>query len=103
MNGKPSFRTRPAPMDRARAEAIAVEGLGFLARSPERLTRFLDLSGLSPDGLRSAARSPGFLNGVMDHLVSDEDLLIAFAGEIAVKPESVMQAKHLLSPTEFPD
>jgi hypothetical protein len=103
MNGKPRFRSRPAAMDRARAEAMAVEALGFLGRSPERLIRFLDVSGLRPDTLRAAAAEPGFLAGLMDYLVSDEELLLAFAGEIGASPESVMQARHLLSPTEFPD
>ena len=101
MNGKPRFR--PAVMDRARAEAMAAEALGFLGRSPERLIRFLDVSGLSPDTLRAAAAEPGYFAGLMDYLVSDEELLLAFAGEIGASPESVMQARHLLSPTEFPD
>ena len=100
MNGKPR---RPATMDRARAEAMAVEGLSFLAGSPERLIRFLDVSGLRPDTLRTAAGEPGFLAGLMDYLVSDEEVLLAFAGEIGASPESVMQARHVLSPTEFPD
>ena len=103
MNGKPRFRPRPALMDRARAEATAEEALAFLGRSPERLTRFLEVSGLRPDTLRAAAREPGFLAGLMDYLVCDEGLLVAFAGEIGASPESVMQARHLLSPTEFPD
>ena len=103
MNGKPRFRSRSAPMDRARAEAMAVEALAFLGGSPERLTRFLDISGLRPDSLRAAAGEPGFFAGLMDYLVSDEELLVAFAGEIGASPESVMQARHLLSPTEFPD
>ena len=101
MNGKPRFR--PAAMDRERAEGMAVEALSFLARSPERLARFLDVSGLRPDTLRAAAGEPGFLTGLMDYLVSDEELLVAFAGEIGASPESVMQARHVLSPAEFPD
>jgi hypothetical protein len=101
MNGKP--RSRPAAMDRARAEAMAAEGLSFLAGSPERLIRFLDVSGLRPETLRAAAAEPGFLAGLMDYLVSDEELLVTFAGKIGASPESVMQARHLLSPTEFPD
>jgi Protein of unknown function (DUF3572) len=103
MNGKPHFRARPAPMDRPRAESLAVEALSFLSRSPERLVRFLDATGMRPDTLRAAARSPGFLAGLMDYVVQDEELLLAFAEEARVKPESVMQARHLLSPTEFRD
>jgi hypothetical protein len=102
MNGKP-FRSRPAAMDRTRAEAMAVEALAFLGRSPERLIRFLDVSGLRPDTLRAATAEPGFFAGLMDYLVSDEELLLAFAGEIGASPESVMQARQVLSPAEFPD
>ena len=90
-------------MDRSRAEAMAVAALSFLAGAPERLGRFLSVSGLSPDSLRAAAGEPGFWAGLMDYLASDEELLVAFAGEIGASPESVMQARHLLSPTEFPD
>jgi hypothetical protein len=77
---------------------MAVEALSFLAGSPERLIRFLDVSGLRPDTLRAAAGEPGFLAGLMDYLVSDEELLVAFAGEIGASPESVVRAKRLLSP-----
>ena len=103
MNGKPNFRAKATPMDRARAESLAVEALGFLSRSPERLVRFLDTTGMRPDTLRVAARSPGFLAGLMDYVVQDEELLLAFAEDSGVNPEDVMQARHLLSPTEFPD
>lgn len=103
MNGKPNFRPRPAGMDRERAETMAVEALGFLGRSPERLARFLEVTGLRPDGLRTAARTPGFLAGLMDYVAGEEELLLAFAEDAGVRPESVMQARHLLSPTEFPD
>ena len=66
-------------MDEARAQAMAIEALAFLGGAPERLTRFLEVSGLSPETLRAAARSPGFFAGLMDYLVSDEALLVAFA------------------------
>jgi hypothetical protein len=39
----------------------------------------------------------------MDYVVQDEELLLAFAEDSGVNPEDVMQARHLLSPTEFPD
>jgi len=103
MNPKPNPRARAAAMDHARAEALAVEALGFLGRSPVRLVRFRDSSGMRPDTLRAAAQSPDFLAGLMDYVAQDEDLLLAFADEAGVKPESVMQARRLLSPAAFPD
>lgn len=104
MNSKPSFRNRPSPgMTRERAEAVAVEALSFLGRSPDRLVRFLEVTGMEPGTLRAAARTPSFLAGLMDYVAADEELLLAFAEDAGATPDSVMQARHLLSPTEFQD
>src|SRR5690349_4897368 len=103
MKGKPSFRPAKGVPDRARAEDIAVQGLSFLAAAPERLGRFLEMSGLTPQGIRTAAQSPAFLAGVLDYLVSEDELLLSFAAEVGLKPEIVMQARHMLSPAEFSD
>jgi hypothetical protein len=90
-------------MDRAGAESLAVAALSFLSGSPERLVRFLEATGMRPDTLRAAAQEPGFLAGLMDYIVQDEELLLAFAAEAGPTPEAVMQARRLLSPSEFPD
>lgn len=86
------------------AQALAVEGLSFLAAEPERLGLFLSLTGITPQNLRLAARDPGFLSGVLDHLCSDDSLLLAFAGESGVAPEQVATARTLLAgpPPEDP-
>lgn len=86
------------PLNPDLAQTIAVQGLAFLAEDDERLERFLALTGLSPDTLRAVVTSPEFLAGVLDHLVADEALLIAFAAAARIRPEDVMDAKHLLSP-----
>jgi Protein of unknown function (DUF3572) len=44
--------------DRHAAEALAVAALGFIASEPERLGRFLAMTGIGPDSLRAAAREP---------------------------------------------
>jgi hypothetical protein len=78
---------------RAAAEALAVQALGFLATDPERLGRFLALSGIDPHAIREAAREPHFLAGVLDHLLSDEaGLLLPFAAGAGVKPEEIAAA-----------
>jgi hypothetical protein len=91
---------RPRGPDPAAAEALAVDALHFLSESPERLRAFLDASGLRPDTIREAARDPGFLAGVLDHVVADEALLLAFAAETRRRPEQVMAARRVLSPVE---
>ena len=79
------------------AQTVAIDALGFLAAEPERLARFLALSGLGPDNLRQAATSPGFLAAVLDHLAADEPLLLAFAAAQGIDPAAVIRARDRLS------
>jgi hypothetical protein len=88
-------------IDKAGAESIAAEAFGFLASDEERLQHFLDLSGLDPTTIRGAAAEPGFLAGVLDHLASHEELLLAFTQASGRTPEAVMAARQVLSPSEF--
>jgi hypothetical protein len=88
---------------KARGEALAIEALGFLADDPERLSRFLALSGLGPGNLRQAAAEPTFLIAVLDHLAADERLLVAFAGAQRIDPAAIVAARDALAgrPAEF--
>jgi hypothetical protein len=84
-------------LDRPAAEDIAIKALTFLTSDPERLARFLALTGLGPDTIRSAAGSPGFLRAVLDHVAGHEDLLVSLAGEIGTAPETIVAARRLLA------
>jgi len=88
---------RPRRIDREAAESLAVDVLGFLAGDTDRLERFLALTGLSPSDLRSAAGRPGFHAGLLDHLMGDEALLIAFADERGIAPGDVASAHAVLA------
>lgn len=83
------------------AEELALRTLSYIAGDEERLTRFMTTTGLTPDTIRSAAASPGFLAAVLDYVASDEPLLIALAQSLEVKPERIMEARRTLSPSEF--
>jgi hypothetical protein len=74
------------------AEASAIAALQYLASDPERLGRFLSLTGLGPDTLRRAASEDGFLLRVLDHLLEDEKLLVAFAEAQGLRPDQVVAA-----------
>ena len=87
---------RPKPT-RSGAEELAVAALAFIAQEPDRLLRFLDLSGLDPANLRPAAAEPGFLTGVLDYVSGDEGLLVAFAADAGVDPTAIETARQLLS------
>lgn len=77
-------------------EATAIAALGFLAADTERLGRFLALTGLDPGSLRAAAREPHFLGSVLDHLLNDEALLLAFAANHRIQPAAVAAARQRL-------
>jgi hypothetical protein len=79
------------------AAALAITVLSFIAEEPERLGRFLALTGIGPESIRSAASEPGFLLGVLDHLAGDEPLLIAFAEQHDVDPDDVERARFALA------
>lgn len=76
--------------------AVAVEALVYLGADPGRLERFLAITGLGPHNLRRAAADPAFLASVLDYVVGDERLLIAFAAESGRSPENVVRASEAL-------
>ena len=78
------------------AEELAATALGFIAADPELLSRFLALSGIEPSAIRTAAREPGFLAGVLNFIAAHEPTLLAFAEHAAIKPEAVLKAMRML-------
>ena len=84
-------------MTRDTAELLAIRALGYLAGEPEQLERFLALTGVSPDDLRSAAGDPSFLSGVLDFFLGDEATLLAFAASTHTDPADVAIAREVLS------
>jgi hypothetical protein len=88
-------------MTRDQAEAIAVEALTYIATDPERLGRFLAMTGLRPEGIRAAAADPAFLAGVLRHVAGWEPDLLAFAGAAAIAPADIRSASLTLGAYEI--
>ena len=86
------------------AEQIAISALGYLAEDPVRLDRFLALSGLNPQSLRAAAREPGFLAAVLDHVAGDERQMLEFAASLPCDPADIARARLVLrnDPADMP-
>jgi hypothetical protein len=78
------------------ARSLAISALAFIGADSERLSRFLKLTGLGPDNLRTAAADPAFLGSVLEYLVADEELLVGFAADAGLKPEAVARAHDAL-------
>lgn len=77
-------------------ETLAIAALGWLASDPERLGRFLALTGVDPAEIRRIAGEPGFLAAVLDHLLVDESSLQAFAADQGFNPASIAAARKRL-------
>jgi hypothetical protein len=82
---------------RKEAEALAIQALTFIAGDGERLGRFLAITGIGPAEIRTAAREPGFLGGVLDYLASDERLVTDFAAEAGLDPADVERGRAILA------
>ena len=86
----------PSPAAREAAEMLAIQALGFIAAEPERLDAFLAATGLTLERLRESATEPDFLAGVLEHMLTDESLLLAFAESAAIDPAAVARARNAL-------
>jgi hypothetical protein len=84
---------QPSP---EQASALAQSAFLFLVADDERLGSFVALSGFDTSDARAAAASPGFLAGVLAHLLADESLLVAFAEGEGVHPLSVPLAYRVI-------
>ncbi|MDD7910689.1 DUF3572 domain-containing protein [Pseudovibrio exalbescens] len=86
--------TKSGPMTQEAAEEIATSALSYLAQNPEYLGRFLSLAGIGPSEIREAAQEPGFLAGVLEFYMQDEQLLLAFTETQGHRP-TMLAAAHL--------
>lgn len=84
------------------AELIAVAVLSHLAQEPERIGRFLAVTGLGPENLRAAARDKSFYPALLDYMLANEADLVAFATEMNLDPARIRMARDVLAPPAVP-
>lgn len=89
----------PGPQKAAWAETIALKGLGFLATRPEDIDRFLTLSGLEVDELRSKAGDPNLLRAVLEFILADDAYVTALCQELEIQPRDLHAASQILEHT----
>lgn len=85
------------------ASDIAISGLQFIAGDSEQLSRFVALSGVSPDEMRSMAQSEAFLVAILDYFLGDEPTLLAFATSANIDPMDIPRAKQVFEPEVHTD
>ena len=85
------------PKEQPDPERVAIGALAFLAQDPERLERFLSLTGIQAEAIRSGAQQPGFLRGVLQQVIDWEPWLVEFAATAGIAPADVIRAAEQLS------
>jgi hypothetical protein len=80
---------------------LAVAALGFIATESDELSRFLALTGIDPASVRTAAKEPGFLGGVLAYIAGNEQTLLAFAAHAGVAPGEIERARIVLSGADW--
>jgi len=88
--------SRKAPLNKEQARNIAIRALSFLAADPEHMSRFMALSGMGPQDMREQAEEPHFHIALLDHMMSDEALLLSFCGNENIDPQLIAPALYLL-------
>jgi hypothetical protein len=80
----------------AAAGDIALKFIGFLVSDEDRLTRFCSATGMGESDLKRGLADPTMQGFLLDYALSDESLLLAFAADHDLKPESVVRARQHL-------
>ena len=88
-----SHRTNNEPGD---AEALALAALAATLTDERRARRFLDLTGLDADELRTRAGERSLLAALITFLEGHEPDLVTVAQAIGIKPEDLIEARQEL-------
>lgn len=84
------------------AETVALRALAFLAADSRRLDGFCRVTGTPPDAdaLRALASTREGLVAVLDYLMTDEPMLLAFTGETGLRDTEPATALVALAGTD---
>jgi len=77
-------------------EAIATAALSWIAGDGEQISRFMALTGIEPEQMRTAASQTGFLGGVLEFLLGHEPTLVRFCEDNDLSPTVVQKAYQRL-------
>ncbi|MEO6387918.1 MAG: DUF3572 family protein [Croceibacterium sp.] len=68
------------------AAAVSLRALGWIVSDEQRAQRFLDLTGLTPEGLRKVLDQPSTHRAVIAFLCAHEPDLVAAAAALEMSP-----------------
>jgi Protein of unknown function (DUF3572) len=78
------------------AEILGLQALAWLAGDPALLERFTNSCGIDGTALRATADHPETIASILDFLLADEAVLLAFCSESDLPPQSIQMARYRL-------
>lgn len=84
-------RSESAPADPG---ALALAILGWVLEDDRRAQRFLDLTGLTPDGLRAALAEASTHRAVFEFLAAHEPDLLGASDALGILPQTIVAASE---------
>lgn len=88
--------SRAPGLTRDDAETLAIQAVAFLAGQEDHFLRFVALTGTSVDAVRESLGDPAVLGAVLDFVLADEALLLAFCASVSIAPDRPGRARRLL-------
>jgi len=79
------------------AEAVALRAVAFIVADQSYMADFLSRSGASPEHVAELIENHDFLSGVLDHLLANEALMLAFCGNAGIDPSEILPARDILA------
>ena len=78
------------------AETLAAQAFSWVAEDVERLNAFMAMTGAAPADIVRNANSAAFLGTVLDYILTEDQLVIAFCDSCKLPYTAPMQARGLL-------
>jgi hypothetical protein len=88
---------RLSPLSPEDAVVLALRALAWIVSDPEHAQRFLALTGLEADTLRSSAGDPALLAETIGYLLAHEPTLVACAAALDAPPSRFADARALIA------
>ncbi|MEM6621419.1 MAG: DUF3572 domain-containing protein [Pseudomonadota bacterium] len=90
------------PLAKDAAEVLGLTALGWVAADEHRAGQFFAMAGTNSDEMRARAQDPEYLGFVLDYVLSDEAMLMAFCEAADVPPDRPMRARAGLPGGDLP-
>lgn len=85
------------PMNGDEADFIAIKALQHITASTDLLLKFLDVTGLQPENLKSEAKNPSFWAAALDFLRQNDAECTSFATNLGLQPSDLELASQYLA------